>query len=398
MDPAPSDLGADGGSPEAPSPAGVLDFASPCGAPWASPPLGGSGAFAAPSSVGALAGAGGTGAAGAEAGTEPDPPLGAAATSVGAEAGAAGAAAGAGAEATLGALGAEGAEGVEAPKLELDPLEADDPEPPPKVGREITPPPEPEKAAVGAGTGAEGAEKAGAGGAGAAAEPLKSCRDLSGRRGATGAGGKFGEVVSKAASREAPTTGLSDPGFFASRGLVGVAGAEGLSGAAATEGAVPRLRSAGAADEITLRVAICRDWALRKAQALRPSGALFDPEPQAPSPRPTKAQAIDINRDFTQKPRIGEPHPPFGPQPTYIISKRALKIASLLNFPQIIPGPWDLDFSRLSLPIQASTALSRASREGSSSISWLTSGSSTKWVARRWQKISGSSRRLIAEW
>lgn len=289
-----------------------------------------------------------------------------------------------------------GAEGREAPKLEPDPLGAAERDPPPAVGRGITPP-APEKVAAGAETGPTGAEKVGAGSEGAAKVPLKSCKAISGRRGATGASGKFGGAGAKDVSREAPTTGLSVPGFLDSRGLAGLAGAEILLGAAAVAGTAAGLPPEDTVGKITLRVATCRDWELKKAQALRPSGALFDPEPQAPSPRPTKAQTIEIKRDFTQKPRIGEPHPPFGPQPTYIISKRALKIASLLNFPQIIPGPWDLDFSRLSLPIQASTALSRASREGSSSISWLTSGSSTKWVARRWQKTSGSSRRLIAE-
>jgi len=166
-----------------------------------------------------LAGAGGTGAAGAEAEPEEaDPPLGAAATTVGAEAEATGAAAGAGAADEVETLGAVGAEEREAPKLELEPLEAAAGEPPPKVGRAITPP-VPGKADVGAGTGGAGAEKAGAGSEGPATVPLKSCRALSGRRGATGASGKFGATGSKDASREAPTTGLSEPGFFESRDL-----------------------------------------------------------------------------------------------------------------------------------------------------------------------------------
>lgn len=258
MDPAPSDFGADGGSPEAPSPPGVLDFASPCGAPWASTPLGGSGAFAAPSAVGVLAGAGGTGATGADAGAEPDAPLGAAATSVGAGAEATGATAGTGAAGELGTPAAGGAEGREAPKLEPDPLGAVEEDPPPAVGRGITPP-APEKAAVGAETGASGAEKVGAGSEGAATVPLKFCKALSGRRGATSASGKFGGAGAKDVSREAPPTGLSVPGFLDSRGLAGLAGAEILSGAAAVAGTAAGLPPEDTVGKITLRVATCRD-------------------------------------------------------------------------------------------------------------------------------------------
>lgn len=111
------------------------------------------------------------------AGGEPDAPLGAGATSVGAGADAIGAAAGTGAAGELGATAAVGAEGREAPKLEPDPLGATEGDPPPAAGRGITPP-VPEKASIGA----AGAEKLGAGSEGVTTVPLKSCRALAAGR------------------------------------------------------------------------------------------------------------------------------------------------------------------------------------------------------------------------